>query len=691
MIETGQPIQTSGNNLVGLWRPSFVKVDHRLYVYGGGGNVTNDLHVLNLCDMHWETIHTIKGYAPCKRYGHTATLWKHYIIIFGGCNEHQLFCNDVHIFDLEKLCWFRPEVNGAVLARYLHSAAVYQDKLFVYGGFARSPDCTYVLNEISVLDLNTFTWSVYERAPPRYNHSATLVGHKMYIYGGKDEHGNTVSDLFVVNLNAPPYIPHSVLSGSQSSNGMVLLKSQHFCEAVCGKLLVFGKYLLPSSPSQANALTNQAQQQQGQAQQSQSQRNGSTGSNGTSVAANAASTADSAYGLWMLDLDTLEWERQECDDHFLAGGWNFFTVIEEHVRMNDEDPPQVTVNNLFFLGNTDPMRPQGYDHFRDALIINGESLGLYDIPPPRQTGYEFRQLLNNPELSDFVIVAADGQELHVHQVILITRWPHFNNLYRSGMMEAQERRMEIAEPYPVVLAFLKYLYSDELDEMESWQVVCDVLVLSNMYLLHRLKKICCQRLYERHFHVETCTTIFEKAILADEGGLKLLALDFMFKHYGAILKADLLHQLSPFARHEFLSYVPDEAVLQVSRVHGQLRAPTANAHQPYLKHHAYPPMAASTTPPLVSSSSTSTTTSAASNASTTSLVSTQSASSSTSSVSTLSSSMVGLQHPSTASQFYSSASGLTSSANATGPHTHNVMRPVLTTSAGVQTSDLISI
>ncbi|ORX55829.1 hypothetical protein DM01DRAFT_1027456 [Hesseltinella vesiculosa] len=60
MIQQGQPIQTTGNNLVGLWRPSFVKVDHRLYVYGGGGNVTNDLHVLNLCDLRWETIHVKK-------------------------------------------------------------------------------------------------------------------------------------------------------------------------------------------------------------------------------------------------------------------------------------------------------------------------------------------------------------------------------------------------------------------------------------------------------------------------------------------------------------------------------------------------------------------------------------------------------------------------------------------------------
>jgi hypothetical protein len=203
-------------------------------------------------------------------------------------------------------------------------------------------------------------------------------------------------------------------------------------------------------------------------------------------------------------------------------------------------------------------------HCRDALVINGESLGLYDIPPA-QCNNEFGQLLNNPELSDFTIVAADGQELHVHQVILITRWVYFRNMYKSGMMETQQRRMQISEPYPVVLALLKYLYTDQLAIEEPWQVVCDMLVMANMYLLHRLTKICCQRLYERHLTIESCTTIFEKAIMAEEVGLKSLVLEFMFAHYGVLIKTGLLNELSSFARQEFSACIPDEAVLHVGR------------------------------------------------------------------------------------------------------------------------------
>jgi hypothetical protein len=200
------------------------------------------------------------------------------------------------------------------------------------------------------------------------------------------------------------------------------------------------------------------------------------------------------------------------------------------------------------------------------LIINGETLGLYDIPPLHDS-CEFSRLLNNPELSDFTIVPANGQPLYVHQVILITRWPHFRNLYKSGMLESRQRRMEIPEPYEVVLAFLKYLYNDHLDASEPVDIVCEVLVLANMYLLQRLKKICCQRLFAHYLTVDTCGLIFEKAIMAEETGLKLLTLDFMFRNLGFILKSNVLMQMSPNVRMEFLEAVPEEAVLEVHHHH----------------------------------------------------------------------------------------------------------------------------
>ncbi|KAI8330775.1 hypothetical protein BC941DRAFT_440124 [Chlamydoabsidia padenii] len=385
---------------------------------------------------------------------------------------------------------------------------------------------------MNILDLKTMTWSMQYDVPPRYNHSATLVNNKMYIYGGKDEHGNTVSDLFVIPLTSPHYTCHLVLDGSQNKQ-MVLLKSQHFCDAVCGKLVVFGRFLAKSY----NGL-----------QQANNNNNDHLG-----------------YSLWMVDLDTLEWQQLDCDAHFQVGGWNYFTIIKEDSLIQPDQTNQVvSTHHLLFLGNTDPYRPQGYDHFRDALVINVESLGLYDITPS-QCLTEFASLLDNPELSDFIIVPSDGKPIHAHQVILMSRWPHFRNMYNSGMMESQERRITIPESHQVVMAFLHYLYTDQLDENETWQVICELLVVANMYLQHRLVKLCCQRLYQRHLTISSCGVIFEKAMLSDETGLKLLTLDYMFRHYGSVVKSNVLMHLSPSVQHTFMEAVPVEAVLGRSR------------------------------------------------------------------------------------------------------------------------------
>ncbi|CDH55639.1 hypothetical protein RO3G_05780 [Lichtheimia corymbifera JMRC:FSU:9682] len=552
-----QPIRTTGNNLVGLWRPAFIKVKHRLFVFGGGGNTSSELHTLDLCDMQWRTIHDVQGTKPCKRYGHTANLWNdNCILIFGGCDERAEYCNDIHVYDIEKNTWYQPEIHGSVVPRYLHSATVFQDKLFVYGGFARKATCTYVLDELNVLDLKTWTWMQYDKVPPRYNHSSTLVGHKMYIFGGKDEHGNTVSDLYMVNLmHASTYTPHLVLSGhaANTNNSMMLLKSQHFCEAVCGKLLVFGRYLdSPRLPIQ---------------QQQQQQQQPTTTTNTTLLHQVDQAHAAGGYALWMLDLDTLVWQRQVCGSpHFSMGGWNYFTMIT--TADNEEETSLLNHHHLLFLGNTDPFRPQGYDHFRDAWVINAEQLGLYDIfeySASEHLGHAFGHLLQYPELSDCVVVPSTGDEIHVHKVILCTRWPHARTILVDD-------RIVLPEAHGTVMPLIRYLYTDQLDkDNQDPLVLINLLLAAHRYKLPRLKKLCCERLYREHMTLEHCGAICEKAMQVDEAGLQSLSLDFMFLNYGALVKSND-HEQSQQPQQSrmpdavwkaFLETVPDEATLQI--------------------------------------------------------------------------------------------------------------------------------
>ncbi|KAG0238271.1 hypothetical protein BGW42_006551 [Actinomortierella wolfii] len=524
MNRIAKPRTTTGENLVGLWRPSFTRVDQKLYQFGGGGHVTNDMHVLDLETLRWERVPAKEGVPPTKRFGHTAVLWKDNIIVFGGSNEFQEYCHDVVVFSLKNRTWYRPEIRGEVPARYLHSATVYKNSMYVYGGFAKASDCTYVLEELRVLNLETWTWSGPHTVPARYNHSASLVGSKLWIYAGKDENGHNVSDLHSLDLDTLKILPHVGITGK-----VVLLKSQHFSEVIGNQLVVFGR--------------------------------GLNDNNGSGV-----------YGLWMLDLDQLEWRKIDIDKCLQDGVWNYFTIttkqrhssssslvprsrISSHADgggsghrdrwrqdsdatwMDDPTENQWTPS-LIFLGNTEKDRPQQYDHFRDVLSIDVEYLGLFQVPQPNLQ-YQFGMMLNNPEFSDFTIQSKSSpQKIHVHRMVLTTRWPHFRNLHASGMLESTRGTMVLPEPYQVIYAFLYYLYTDTLDPDLDHSTLCEILVMANMYLLERLRKLAAATLYERHLNVDTCVRIFQAACLAQERGLKRLSHEFILRHCGAVMKTE---------------------------------------------------------------------------------------------------------------------------------------------------------
>ncbi|KAF9431789.1 hypothetical protein BGZ76_011698 [Entomortierella beljakovae] len=530
MLNSAKPVGTTGQNLVGLWRPSFTRVDQKLYLFGGGGHVTNDLHVLDLTTLAWDCVLAKDGVPPTKRYGHTAVLWNQNIIIFG-------------------VTWSRPDIRGEVPARYLHSATVYNNKMYVYGGFAKNSKCTYVLEELRILNLETWTWSEAIAVPGRYNHSACLVGRKLWIYAGKDEAGSTVSDLHSIDLVTHRVLPHPGITGK-----VVLLKSQHFSEAIGNQLIVFGKY-----PSDA--------------------------------------TGASLYGLWIMDLEQLEWRKLDIDRSLEDGVWNYFTIISKRplgssnadllapssdFSQGNDGLGDITEGNcassLIFLGNTEKDRPQPYDHFRDVLSIDVESLGVFQIPSSTLK-QSMGLMLNNEEFSDFTIIPKDSsRKIHVHRMVLSSRWSHFRNMYSSGMMESTKATMILPEPYAVVYAFLSFLYTDTINIDLDCGILCEVMVMANIYLLDRLKKLCVFVLHRHHLQIETCVRIFQAACIAQEHGLKKLSQEFIFRHCGAVMKTDDWYLMwnqndngsnsehKAAALEEFIDGIPEDASLDMSGV-----------------------------------------------------------------------------------------------------------------------------
>jgi hypothetical protein len=187
-----------------------------------------------------------------------------------------------------------------------------------------------------------------------------------------------------------------------------------------------------------------------------------------------------------------------------------------------------------------------------------------------------RMMLDNDEFSDFTVIAkGSSRKIHVHRMVLSTRWPHFRNMNASGMIESKQGSMTLPEPYPVVYAFLSFLYTDTVDSELEYSVVCDVMVMANMYLLERLKKLCASILHRYHLQIDTCVRIFQAACVSQEHGLKKLSQEFIFRHCGAVMKTDDWMLMwsggadgssgeQRAALEEFIDGVPEEASLETA-------------------------------------------------------------------------------------------------------------------------------
>lgn len=161
-----------------------------------------------------------------------------------------------------------------------------------------------------------------------------------------------------------------------------------------------------------------------------------------------------------------------------------------------------------------------------------------------------------------------SQPIHVHRLILSARWPHFARLYNAQMSEFHTRRMHIPEPYPAVKAFLYYLYTDSISTPSpaesnnlvgspTLEDVANMLVMSNIYDMPRLRHLCVNRLV-RDLDVQHAALIFDRAATAQEDWLKRRAAGFCMTHWGRVVRTSGFRQLKRAAMLELCEGVDAE-------------------------------------------------------------------------------------------------------------------------------------
>jgi hypothetical protein len=155
---------------------------------------------------------------PQPRFGHSAICYQENMIIFGGEHpETNIALNDIHILDLNTWTWTEPQTTGEIPSpRSFHTATLYNHQMLVWGGSEETRNATYICNDddLYILNLKTWEWSKITPTgkPPvaRSHHSAALFQDKLIIDGGAYDFYASWSDLNILDLTKMSWLPIQV-------------------------------------------------------------------------------------------------------------------------------------------------------------------------------------------------------------------------------------------------------------------------------------------------------------------------------------------------------------------------------------------------------------------------------------------------------------------------------------------------
>ncbi|KAL8169119.1 UNVERIFIED_CONTAM: hypothetical protein K2H54_038180 [Gekko kuhli] len=180
----------------------------RIYIFGGlrEGKRYGSIHVLDTTSWKWLRI-SAKGKVPTLAY-HSATIYHKELFVFGGAFpkisslEPGVCSNSLFIFNPEYEIWYQPIVEGEKpLPRLGHSGTLLRNKLIIFGGQMNS---TY-LNDTHILDLGYMEYSsvpfLSSQPSARSFHAAMPVSDQKVLISGGCNAERAFQDAFTFHLD----------------------------------------------------------------------------------------------------------------------------------------------------------------------------------------------------------------------------------------------------------------------------------------------------------------------------------------------------------------------------------------------------------------------------------------------------------------------------------------------------------
>lgn len=516
--------------------------------------------IYDLKTSHW-TQPEIRGPIPKGRARHAAAIYDDKLYVVGGLAGTDIYTLDeICYLDLKTWTWSR---SWSFVARFDHSAWIWGGRIWVFGGLGPDMERT---GELWWLDLKS---SPAFRSVPPFDSpdsgQSERVGASSRTSSAQYHQQNTATgssgytaNSSSVQVRGASSAPKSMAPGSMSSVKFVSgpdlpspALGTHFHAYSSGSLLDFVTPTGMLRPSECN--------------------------------------------LSALDLNSLQWQKlaagREVFDplyrwHYCAvnedgtRAWllgcstetreNGFGSLEEYLS----DVLPLDLRKFGLLGNDSAPAsnldknslPASDTHATSSLSSLGADLEcMFDRVPEAGSGSDFMVTALKEDLEDDTSAttssattdnvsphflddsAPTSPPIHVHRFILQARWPHFNRLYISEMVEFHTKKLHIPEPYGVVRAFLYYLYTDSIarhpEYCKDLEDVAGLLVMSQMYDMPRLRLLCLNRL-SRELDVEHAAVVWERARTAQDEWLQKRAANYCLTHWGRVVRTQGFRELS---------------------------------------------------------------------------------------------------------------------------------------------------
>ncbi|CAO3689421.1 unnamed protein product [Rhizopus stolonifer] len=500
---TTQKKTTHGDVPPALVGASTTMIDNHLYVFGGRvastRQMTNHMYTLHLPTLSWvrHIASPDSAAPPSPRYFHSATAYKHYLVVFGGMstksrrkpqNEETLFAmNDISMFNVETMSWVEINIEPSIFnpqARYAHLATLWnKDKLVVMGG---QDVANQHVQEMNVFDITQLSW--IQGNPIQ----STFDAYRAVAFAPDNDHITSYYGTLSTPLWEPNQEPPVCVYSNYNFNDLTRDLSSF---SPLQSTPEFHTHDMPNHylPPGLRFPTAQMVGQY------------------LIVSGTVLSAIQGGYHIWALNLTNLTWTHVDTGKTLSQGSWNRglrsgqkYYILGHHERDLKEDYGSRRLN------------------FEHIGVIDLEVFGILNLPKATCSSAAQELGLGLMDgLSDITLYTSDHQTITANSTILAERWPDF----AEWIEDEESKVLCFSETYAVTHAFLQFLYTNHLTTAQQHQpnILARLLILADIYNLKRLRELSTFALHQL-LTISTANLVYETALLTSQNALQLRAL-----------------------------------------------------------------------------------------------------------------------------------------------------------------------